>query len=81
MPLNTQGKKQQFPEIMTAKVGAELATNLQGFLNCHPSMKTGVPVHRDFAVGLGTDFYACSRHIRYVRDRRLHLTNVLEGQG
>lgn len=34
MPLNTQGKKQQFPEIMTAKAGAELATNLQGFLNC-----------------------------------------------
>jgi hypothetical protein len=32
MPLNTQGKKQQFPEIMTAKAGAELATNLQGFL-------------------------------------------------
>jgi len=44
-------------------------------------MKTGVPVHRVIAVVMRTDFYACSRHIRYVRGRRLHLSDVLEGQG
>jgi hypothetical protein len=48
---------------------------------CHPSMKTGAPVHRYFVAALRTGFYSCSRHIRYVRTPPLPLSVALEEQG
>jgi putative endonuclease len=39
---------------------------------CHPSMKTGTPVHMDFAARR-TGFYSCSRHTSYVRTPPFHL--------